>query len=97
MENHVSEEARAKTGFAEVNGAKLYYEVAGQGFPLLLIHAGVGDSRMWADQWDEFAAHYRVIGTDLRGFGGTVVPPGLFSYHEDLAGVLRFLQLIWCM
>jgi 3-oxoadipate enol-lactonase len=81
----------AKSGFAEVTGAKLYYEVAGEGDPLLLLHAGVGDSRMWDDQWEEFSRHFRVMRTDLRGFGRTVVPSGRFSYHEDLGGLLRYL------
>jgi 3-oxoadipate enol-lactonase len=81
----------ARSGFAEVSGAKLYYEVAGEGDPLLLLHAGVGDSRMWDDQWEEFSRHFRVIRTDLRGFGRTVVPSGRFSYHEDLAALLRYL------
>jgi 3-oxoadipate enol-lactonase len=79
------------TGFAEVHGAKLYYEVAGDGRPILLLHAGVGDSRMWDAQWEEFVAQYRVIRTDLRGYGRTVVPSGRFSYHEDVAALLRHL------
>lgn len=36
--------------WADVNGARLYYEVAGEGHPLVLIHAGIADSRMWDDQ-----------------------------------------------
>jgi hypothetical protein len=34
------------TGFAQVNGGGLYYEVRGHGYPLLLLHAGVADSRI---------------------------------------------------
>ena len=45
------------TGFADVNGARLYYQVGGEGHPLLLLHAGVADSRMWDDQFSVFAQH----------------------------------------
>ena len=44
-----------KTGMVEVNGARIYYEVAGEGDPLVLVHAGIADSRMWEDQLIVFA------------------------------------------
>lgn len=81
------------TGFAEVNGAQLYYEVAGAGVPLVLLHAGVADGRMWDEQFAALAEKYRVIRYDMRGFGRTAVPPGAFSHHEDLAGLLNELQV----
>lgn len=83
--------SQTRAGFAEVDGAKLYYEVTGEGHPLLLLHAGIGDSRMWEPQWDEFASEYRVIRTDMRGYGRTVVASGLFFYHEDVAALLTHL------
>jgi pimeloyl-ACP methyl ester carboxylesterase len=58
-----------ETGVAPVNGAKLYYEIAGSGRPLVLLHAGLMDCRMWDDQFSDFAQHYRVIRYDLRGYG----------------------------
>src|SRR6185437_1084028 len=60
-----------ETGFLRHEGARLYYEIAGSGHPLLLIHAGIADSRMWDEQFDVFAQHYRVIRYDLRGYGKT--------------------------
>lgn len=80
-----------QSGFAPVNGAELYYEIAGRGQPLLLIHAGVADSRMWDDQFGDFAGHYRVIRYDLRGFGRTLMPGGVYAGYEDAAGLLDFL------
>jgi pimeloyl-ACP methyl ester carboxylesterase len=50
-----------QTGFVETNGTKLYYEVMGEGYPLVLIHGGYMDRRMWDDQLAVFAQHYRVI------------------------------------
>lgn len=36
-----------KSGFANIDNAKIYYETAGKGIPLVMIHAGVADSRQW--------------------------------------------------
>ena len=55
-----------KDTFAEVNGARLYYEIAGEGPPLVLVHAGLADGRMWDEQFQEFAKHYRVLRYDRR-------------------------------
>ena len=83
--------AQSQSGFLQAQGAPLYYEVAGQGHPLLLIHAGIADSRMWDQQFDTFARQYRVIRFDLRGFGQSTVPAGAFANHEDPAALLAFL------
>ncbi len=84
---------QTQTGLAPVNGAQIYYEVAGAGQPLILLHAGVADSRMWDDQFGILAQTYRTIRTDLRGFGRSAMPAGRFSHHDDLAGLLDFLQV----
>lgn len=81
------------SGFADVNGAKIYYEVSGEGQPLILLHAGVGDSRMWDDQIDAFAGRYRVIRYDARGYGKTEIVPGSYRPHEDLYGLMAFLGI----
>ena len=82
-----------RTGTAEINGAQLYYEVKGAGHPLILLHAGVADSRMWDAQFDLFAENYRVIRFDYRGFGRSNMPSGSFSNYEDVRGLLDFLQI----
>jgi 2-hydroxy-6-oxonona-2,4-dienedioate hydrolase len=82
-----------ESGTAKVNGAHIYYEVVGEGEPLVLVHAGIADSRMWEGQISAFADHYAVIRYDLRGFGGTEMVEGPFSHHEDLRGLLNFLGL----
>lgn len=78
---------------AAVNGAHLYYEVSGQGPPLLLLHAGVADRRMWDGQVAAFGQGYRVVRFDFRGFGQSEMPPGPFSNHEDVRGLMDFLQI----
>jgi 3-oxoadipate enol-lactonase len=89
----VDKSNRTYTGMAEINGAELYYEVAGEGDPLLLLHAGVADSRMWDDQIAVFAHHFQAIRYDLRGFGHSVVPSRPFAHHEDVASLMRFLGI----
>jgi 3-oxoadipate enol-lactonase len=83
----------AKTGFLHVQGAPLYYEVTGQGYPLLLLHAGIADSRMWDDHVPLFAQQYQVIRYDLRGYGKSQFPAAPFVSYEDPAELLRSLQV----
>jgi pimeloyl-ACP methyl ester carboxylesterase len=77
------------TGAADVNGARLYFEVAGEGPAIVLLHAGIADSRMWDAQVGAFAEAFRVLRYDTRGYGRSNFPPGPFARHEDLHGLLR--------
>jgi pimeloyl-ACP methyl ester carboxylesterase len=81
------------TGFAEINGTKLYYEQMGKGRTIVLVHGGLVDSRLWDDQFKEFAKRYRVIRYDLRGFGKSDAPLASFSPIEDLRALLAFLKV----
>ena len=80
-----------ETAYLELDGTRLYYETAGQGFPVLLVHAGVADSRMWDGQFRAWSQTNRVIRCDLRGFGRTELAAGEFSDHGDLARLLTHL------
>ena len=82
-----------KNGFAEINNTKIYYEIDGQGFPLVLVHAGIADCRMWNDQFSVFAKQYQTIRYDRRGFGQTKMVAGDFSHHDDLYELLKFLDI----
>ncbi|MEK7328872.1 MAG: alpha/beta hydrolase, partial [Chloroflexota bacterium] len=82
------------TGFAEVNGTRLYYEVAGSGQPLVLIHGFSLDTRMWGDQFETFARHYQVVRYDLRGFGQSAVPSNEpYTHADDLNNLLHYLKI----
>jgi 3-oxoadipate enol-lactonase len=74
-----------------VNGVVLAYDEAGDGPPLLLLHAGIADRRMWDDVVPAFAERFRVIRCDLRGYGETHLPDGPFTYAADAAGLLDAL------
>ncbi len=80
-------------GFADINGAKLYYEVEGQGEPLVMIHAGVADHRQWNNEFAYFAKRYRAIRYDWRGQGASEPVAGDFSYLKDLIALLDFLNV----
>lgn len=80
--------------FADVNGTRLYYELAGSGHPLLLIHGFTLDTRMWDDQFEVFARHYRVLRYDARGFGQSALPTTeSYTHAEDLRALLTHLRI----
>ena len=81
------------TGYADVNGAKLYYEVVGEGRPLVFLHAGIANMHMWDDQARAFRDRYRVIRFDHRGFGQSSAPAGPASIADDVYGMLTFLNV----
>ncbi|MDP9467740.1 MAG: alpha/beta hydrolase [Chloroflexota bacterium] len=70
----------------------LAYDQAGDGHPLLLVHAGIVDRHMWDPVWEALSARYRVIRPDLRGFGETPASLVPFTNWSDLADLLRSLD-----
>jgi pimeloyl-ACP methyl ester carboxylesterase len=83
--------AQPETGFAETNGTQLYYEMLGEGHPLVLIHGGYMDRRMWDDQFSVFAERYRVIRYDVRGSGKSALPQVLYADWQGLYDLLKAL------
>ena len=81
------------TGMAEVNETKLYYEVMGEGHPLVLIHGALIDRRVWDEQFKVFAEHYRVIRYDVRGYVKSEIPEKPYSHVQDLYSLLNFLSI----
>jgi len=81
---------KRESGSADVEGGRLYYEVAGSGTPVVFLHAFALDTRMWDDQFEALARDFRVVRYDLRGFGRSTAPqPGRpYSHAEDLAALL---------
>ncbi len=83
---------KLSTGYADVNGTRLYYELAGAGHPIVLIHGFTLDTRMWDDQFEAFTQHYRVLRYDARGFGRSEVPTARsYSHSDDLMALLEHL------
>ena len=80
--------------FAEVNGTKLHYLVAGQGEPVLLLHGYAQTSHMWRPLMAELARTHTVIAPDLRGFGQSAKPDGGYekkSLAQDVHALMGSL------
>jgi 3-oxoadipate enol-lactonase len=78
-----------ETQFAEADGVRLAYDVTGDGPPVVLLHAGIVDRRMWDDVVPLLSDAYRVVRYDARGFGESSRPPdGAFARWDDLFGVM---------
>lgn len=84
-----------ETGTIQAEGGPLYYEVAGEGHPLVLVHAGVADHTMWDDQFEAFAQRYRVVRYDTRGYGKSPVKAEghEFSNRQDIYELLSHLGI----
>src|SRR5690625_3469798 len=82
-----------KSGYATVDGGKLYYEAGGEGESLVFVHAGFVDSRMWDDQWHALIGRNRAIRFDMRGFGRSDVAAMEVSRRGDLHGLLTQLDI----
>lgn len=79
-------------GIIPINGTHLYYEQAGSGHPLVLIHGFTLTTQMWDEQFAIFARHYRVIRYDMRGFGRSDQPTEEpFTAVDDLCALLDVL------
>jgi 3-oxoadipate enol-lactonase len=75
-----------------VKDPEVFCETAGFGVPVVLLHAGVADSRMWDDQ-GVFAERYRVVRYDLPGHGRSPIPNRSFSHHAVLRGLFDTIGL----
>ncbi|APU16456.1 MULTISPECIES: alpha/beta fold hydrolase [Actinoalloteichus] len=75
----------------ETNGTSLYFEVHGEGPPLLLIHAISAGANMWRPQVDHFAATHRVITFDARGVGRSGPIQGWRGVLATMAADVRAL------
>ncbi len=84
---------RIESGYVDVGGARLYYEATGEGPPLVLIHAGFLDRRMWEREFVLWSKRFRVVRYDVRGYGKSDRPSSNFSSAEDLTRLLDHLAI----
>src|SRR2546422_163854 len=83
---------------ARVNGVSLYYEVAGRGAPLVLVHGFACGIRSWDPQVRALSRYRRVIAYDVRGHGLSDAPPEAAAYSQatsvaDLHALLAHLKI----
>lgn len=88
------------TRVAPVNGADLAYDISGTGGdgpPVVFVHAGVCDRRMWEYEYAVLASRHTVVRYDARGYGESPMSGGLadpaFSRHGDLLGLIDHLGI----
>ncbi|MEX0720037.1 MAG: alpha/beta hydrolase [Balneolaceae bacterium] len=80
--------------YVSVNGINYYYEIHGEGEPLLLFHGGLGSIDMFKPILPAFTENRQVIGVDLHGHGRTELGDRAISYidmGDDMAAVLKEL------
>ncbi|GAB4215547.1 MAG: alpha/beta hydrolase [Roseiflexaceae bacterium] len=85
-----------QTGYAPVNGLSMYYEIHGEGAPLVLLHGGLGSTGMFGDLLSALAQGRRVIVVDLQGHGRTADidrPLRLEHMGDDIAALVGYLGL----
>ena len=80
-------------GTVEINGVPFYNEIDGIGSPVIWVHAGIADHRMWDAQFELFRHGYKVLRYDLRGYGLTPKGEGPFSHMDDLKKLVEFFGL----
>jgi len=85
--------SRSESGYANINNARIYFEIAGNGRPFVMIHAGVADCRQWESEFAHYASRFRVLRYDLRGYGKSEPVAGEFTHLQDLVGLLDHLHL----
>ena len=78
--------------YADVNGIKMYYEIYGQGEPLVLIHGNGGSINSGRQQIAFFSKYYKVIAVDSRGQGNTNDNSDSLTYDQMAADVNSLLD-----
>jgi pimeloyl-ACP methyl ester carboxylesterase len=85
-----------QSGYASVNGVKIWYAVFGCGEPVILLHGGLSSSNYWGNQVPVLAKYCRVIVMDSRGQGRSSWDGRPFSYDlmaSDVDGLMDYLTI----
>lgn len=78
-------------GYVEVGDGRLWYEEAGKGPSVLLLHAEAADSGMWDAQWKDFSRRFHTIRVDLPGTGRSPYPDESWDPNEYIECLLDSL------
>jgi pimeloyl-ACP methyl ester carboxylesterase len=77
----------------DLNGARIHYARSGAGYPVVFLHAGVADSRMWEPQAAGLGDHFDVIAPDMRGYGKSELPATAWSPVDDVLALMDALRI----
>jgi pimeloyl-ACP methyl ester carboxylesterase len=75
-----------------INGMQMYYEIRGQGEPLVLLHGFTGSGVDWELVFKDPPKGYRLVIPDLRGHGRSTNPPGVFTLRQSALDVFALLD-----
>ena len=78
--------------FADINGFRMYYEVHGEGEPLVLLHGFFSNGQFWSPLLSTLAKEYRLIIPDLRNHGHSTNPAGTFTHRQSAKDVYALLD-----
>lgn len=87
-----------QSGYAPVNGLKMYYEIHGEGEPLVLVHGGVVGITMFGGNVDALAKGRKVIAVELQGHAHTADidrPLSFEALADDVAAVRECIPRCW--
>jgi pimeloyl-ACP methyl ester carboxylesterase len=87
------EPAAIASGFVETEGGRIYYEEAGEGPAVVMIHDGLLHRVTWDGQFAAFAESHRVIRWDRRGYGRSDPPTAPFRNIDDLYSLMEELGI----
>ena len=85
-----------RSGYAPVNGVKIWYAVFGRGTPVILLHGGLANSNYWGNQVPVLAKYYQVVVMDSRGHGRSTrdeQPIGYQLMASDVIGLMDYLKI----
>lgn len=80
--------------YAELDGLRMYYEMSGEGDPLVLLHGGFGGAHLFGNQIPAFAERYRVIVPEQRGRAHTPDVDGPITYQILADDLITFIEQV---
>jgi pimeloyl-ACP methyl ester carboxylesterase len=86
--------AAVKSGYAPVNGIKIWYATFGNGAPVILLHGGLANSNYWGILVRALAPHYRVVVMDSRGHGRSSRDARPYGYDLMASDVLALMDYL---
>ena len=81
-------------GYIEINNVKLYYEIFGDGTPLLYLHGGLSSSKDFQKYIPEFSKNFKVITIDRRGHGRSFDNNEPYTYSSMADNMNSFLEYL---
>jgi len=84
--------AASQSGYANLNGIRIWYASFGTGAPVLLLHGGLANANYWGLEVPPLAQHYQVIVMDSRGHGRSARDSHPFGYDLMASDVLALMD-----